>query len=51
MSVRDALVKNGVAANAIEAKGYGFDKPVASNKTKAGRTENRRVEITINGTN
>jgi OOP family OmpA-OmpF porin len=51
MSVRDALIKNGVPANLIEAKGYGFDKPVASNKTKAGRAENRRVELTINGAN
>lgn len=49
-SVRDALVKNGVPADKITTKGYGFDKPVASNKTKAGRAQNRRVEITIEGT-
>jgi len=51
MAVRAALVKNGVPANLIEAKGYGFDKPVASNKSKDGRAQNRRVEITINGAN
>jgi OOP family OmpA-OmpF porin len=51
MAVRDALVKNGVPAHLIEAKGYGFDKPVASNKSKDGRAQNRRVEITINGSN
>ena len=49
MAVREALIKNGVPANLIEAKGYGFDKPVASNKSKDGRAQNRRVEITING--
>jgi OOP family OmpA-OmpF porin len=51
MSVRESLIKNGVPANLIEAKGYGFDKPVASNKSKDGRAQNRRVEITINGAN
>lgn len=51
MTVRDALVKHGVPADKIEAKGYGFDKPVATNKTRDGRQQNRRVEITINGTN
>jgi OOP family OmpA-OmpF porin len=50
MAVRTALIANGVPANLIEAKGYGFDKPVASNKSKDGRAQNRRVEITINGT-
>lgn len=49
-AVRDALIKNGVPAEKIDAKGYGFDKPVASNKTKDGRAQNRRVEITIDGT-
>lgn len=49
-AVRDALIKNGVPADKIDAKGYGFDKPVASNKTKDGRAQNRRVEITIDGT-
>ncbi|MBD3767215.1 MAG: OmpA family protein [Gammaproteobacteria bacterium] len=49
-AVRDALIKNGVPADKIQAKGYGFDKPVASNKTKDGRAQNRRVEITIDGT-
>jgi len=50
MAVRDALIKNGVPADKIDAKGYGFEKPVASNKTKDGRAQNRRVEITIDGT-
>ncbi len=31
----------------IETEGYGFEKPIASNKTKAGRAQNRRVDIII----
>lgn len=34
----------------IEAVGYGFEKPLASNKTKEGRAENRRVDIIIEPT-
>ncbi|MBC7660950.1 MAG: OmpA family protein [Chitinophagaceae bacterium] len=29
------------------AVGYGFDKPLASNKTESGRAQNRRVDIVI----
>ncbi|MDQ7798022.1 MAG: OmpA family protein [Candidatus Edwardsbacteria bacterium] len=31
----------------MTAKGYGEDMPIASNKTKAGRAENRRIEINV----
>jgi len=31
----------------MTSKGYGEDKPIASNKTKAGRAENRRIEIDV----
>lgn len=44
-AVKADLVKRGVAADRIVATGAGEAKPVASNKTKAGRAENRRVEI------
>lgn len=44
-SVKAYLVKKGVAASRIIAKGYGEKRPVADNKTKAGREQNRRVEI------
>jgi OOP family OmpA-OmpF porin len=33
--------------NQIESVGYGYTKPLASNKTKEGRAQNRRVDIVI----
>jgi len=46
-SVKKYLVSKGIAAERITAVGYGATKPVADNKTPAGRTKNRRVEFTI----
>lgn len=34
-------------ASKIEAVGYGYQKPLASNKTASGRAQNRRVDIII----
>ena len=39
------LVKQGVAADALTAKGYGADKPIADNASDDGRARNRRVEF------
>lgn len=36
-----------VSQSKIKARGFGENKPVASNETQAGRAENRRVEIAI----
>jgi len=47
--VRDILVTNGVPAGAAVAAGYGKDHPIASNDSAAGRDQNRRVEIVIQG--
>ena len=33
--------------NQVESVGYGFSKPLATNKTKEGREQNRRVDIFI----
>jgi outer membrane protein OmpA-like peptidoglycan-associated protein len=38
------LVRKGVAAERLRARGYGARRPVASNQTSAGRERNRRVE-------
>lgn len=44
-AVKDALTGMGVAADRIDTKGFGKDRPLASNKTAAGRQQNRRVEV------
>jgi outer membrane protein OmpA-like peptidoglycan-associated protein len=46
-SVADIFVKQGIPATAIQTRGEGADKPVADNRTSAGRSQNRRVEIYI----
>jgi OOP family OmpA-OmpF porin len=46
-SVVRYLVGRGVPHERLLSKGYGYDKPVASNATALGRAKNRRVEFTI----
>jgi outer membrane protein OmpA-like peptidoglycan-associated protein len=46
-AVRDHLVKEGIPAERITATGKGETEPVATNKTTAGRQQNRRVELII----
>ena len=46
-AVRDYLVANGISAARLTAKGYGEENPIANNKTRAGRKENRRVEVRL----
>jgi len=47
-AVKDYLIKEaGVDSSKITAVGHGKADPVADNKTSAGRTKNRRVEISI----
>jgi OmpA-OmpF porin, OOP family len=47
-SVKNYMVKNfGIAESRLTAKGYGLSQPIASNKDKAGRQKNRRVEAAI----
>ncbi len=44
-AVRDYLIRQGVAAERLTAKGYGEANPVADNQTAEGRFKNRRVEL------
>jgi OmpA-OmpF porin, OOP family len=46
-AVRQYLVNDGVAADRLSAHGYGPDKPVASNDSSTGRSQNRRVELVL----
>ena len=48
-TIRAFLIKAGVAANRLVAKGFGPTRPKATNKTAAGREQNRRVEFLILG--
>lgn len=44
-SVVRYLISQGAPAAQLKSKGYGPSKPVASNKTAAGREKNRRIEM------
>jgi outer membrane protein OmpA-like peptidoglycan-associated protein len=44
-AVKSFLILYGIAATRMTIKGYGPDKPVASNNTEDGRALNRRVEL------
>ena len=44
-AVMEYLIARGIASNRLSARGYGFERPAASNATAAGRAQNRRVEL------
>jgi len=47
-AVKSYLIKHfGIEEARLKAKGYGMTKPIASNKTAAGRQQNRRVEAVV----
>ena len=46
-AVANALVEHGVKAENVTAVGFGSASPIATNKTSAGRAQNRRVELQI----
>jgi len=47
-AVRDILINEyGIDTSRVSAVGYGQEQPVASNSTKEGRLENRRVMAEI----
>jgi outer membrane protein OmpA-like peptidoglycan-associated protein len=45
--VRKAVVSAGIAADRIDAEGYGSEHPVASNDTAEGRQKNRRIDVQV----
>jgi len=47
MSVKNALVNQGVSPERMRAIGFGEGQPIADNSTVAGRQLNRRVVVTI----
>lgn len=46
-SVKQFLIEKGINTARLTSKGYGETKPVATNMYKAGRKQNRRVEINL----
>lgn len=46
-AVRDYLITKGISANRLTAAGFGSTKPIDSNKTAAGKANNRRTEIKL----
>ncbi len=47
-SVVRYLTMHGVAQERLMAMGHGKNQPIASNRTEAGRSQNRRVEFSMN---
>ncbi len=48
-SVRNFLIQQGISASMINAHGEGELNPIATNATPAGRQQNRRVEVHVQG--
>jgi len=46
-AVMQYLISQGVKPELVSAEGHGDGDPVAPNTTAKGRTQNRRVEITL----
>ena len=46
-AVRDSLMALGVSSDQILVVGKGASEPVASNETRAGRAQNRRVQLQV----
>lgn len=49
-AVKAYLISKGIDKNRIYTEGKGEKQPVADNRTKEGRTKNRRVEVEVVGT-
>jgi outer membrane protein OmpA-like peptidoglycan-associated protein len=47
LAIKTYLISKGINENRLNSQGFGAAKPIASNKTAAGKTVNRRVEIKV----
>lgn len=50
LAVASILIRDGVPASRITYSGRGYNEPITTNATTAGRAQNRRVEIVITPT-
>jgi outer membrane protein OmpA-like peptidoglycan-associated protein len=46
-AVVNYLVENGIDSSRLSSTGFGESKPIDTNKTKAGKANNRRVEVNL----
>ncbi len=46
-AVKQYLVELGLSPDMLTAVGFGADRPVASNRTQAGRAQDRRIEFRV----
>ena len=46
-AVHDYLIKHGISSDRLSYKGFGENKPIATNSTRKGRAKNRRTEFVI----
>jgi outer membrane protein OmpA-like peptidoglycan-associated protein len=46
-AVKGFLIENGIDSSRLTSAGFGESKPIDSNKTKAGKANNRRVEVKL----
>jgi outer membrane protein OmpA-like peptidoglycan-associated protein len=46
-SVKEYFVQKGIKVERLTSIGYGEEKPIADNKTKAGKAKNRRTEFKL----
>lgn len=46
-AVKGYLIEKGIASSRLASAGYGESKPIDTNKTKAGKANNRRVEVKL----
>ncbi|MFI3135808.1 MAG: DUF937 domain-containing protein [Methylococcaceae bacterium] len=46
-AIKKELVAAGIDATRLDAEGFGSEHPVANNKTKEGRQQNRRIDIKV----